>query len=201
MDHFPDVQKIPFEGPKSRHPLAYRYYNADEVVEGKTLREHLRFSVCYWHTFRATGADPFVRRPCCGRGTTAARRSTTQKGAWMPRLNSCQTRWPLFTAFTIGTWRRTVRPSPRPTTISMRSFPSPESGPRRATGIKLLWGTANLFSHPRYLHGAATSPNAEVSLRGRPGQKGDRSHARTGRERTTFSGAGAKAIPTSTTRI
>ncbi len=59
MDHFPDVKKIPFEGPKSRNPLAFRYYNADEFVDGKSLRDHLRFSVCYWHTFRATGADPF----------------------------------------------------------------------------------------------------------------------------------------------
>jgi len=59
MDCFPEVKKIPFEGPQSRNPLAFRHYNADEVVEGKTLRDHLRFSVCYWHTFRATGADPF----------------------------------------------------------------------------------------------------------------------------------------------
>jgi hypothetical protein len=59
VDYFPEVTKVPFEGPQSRNPLAFRHYNADEVVEGKTLRDHLRFSVCYWHTFRATGADPF----------------------------------------------------------------------------------------------------------------------------------------------
>ena len=59
MSYFPDVEKIVFEGPSSRNPLAFHHYNAEEVVEGKTMEEHLRFSVCYWHTFRATGADPF----------------------------------------------------------------------------------------------------------------------------------------------
>ncbi len=59
MSHFPDIGTIVYEGPDSRNALAFRHYNAEEVVEGKTMREHLRFSVCYWHTFRATGADPF----------------------------------------------------------------------------------------------------------------------------------------------
>src|ERR1019366_4238965 len=56
---FPEISKIGFEGPKSKNPLAFKYYNADEVVEGKTMREHLRFSVVYWHTFRGRGSDMF----------------------------------------------------------------------------------------------------------------------------------------------
>src|SRR5262245_61892438 len=59
MAFFPDVAKIKYEGPDSKNPLAFRHYNPDEVVEGKTMKEHLRFSVCYWHTFRGTGSDPF----------------------------------------------------------------------------------------------------------------------------------------------
>ena len=59
MDHFPEVSKIEYEGPKSKNPLAFKYYNADKSIEGVTMRELLRFSVCYWHTFRATGTDPF----------------------------------------------------------------------------------------------------------------------------------------------
>ena len=59
MAAFPDVSKIQYEGPDSKNPLAFRWYNEDEVVEGKTMKEHLRFSVVYWHTFRGTGADPF----------------------------------------------------------------------------------------------------------------------------------------------
>ncbi|MCA9266809.1 MAG: xylose isomerase, partial [Planctomycetales bacterium] len=56
---FPEVEKIRYEGPQSKNPLAFRWYNEDEVVEGKTMKDHLRFSVVYWHTFRGTGSDPF----------------------------------------------------------------------------------------------------------------------------------------------
>ena len=59
MAAFPEIAKIKFEGPKSRNPLAFRHYNANEVVEGKTMKDHLRFGVAYWHTFRGTGSDPF----------------------------------------------------------------------------------------------------------------------------------------------
>ena len=56
---FPTIECIPYEGPKSKNPLAFKHYNAGEIVDGKTMREHLRFSVVYWHTFRGTGSDPF----------------------------------------------------------------------------------------------------------------------------------------------
>ena len=59
MAAFPDIPKIQYEGPESQNPLAFRWYNPDEVVAGKTMREHLRFTVVYWHTFRGTGSDPF----------------------------------------------------------------------------------------------------------------------------------------------
>ena len=59
MAAFPEISRIPFEGPQSKNPLAFRHYNADEMVEGRTMRDHLRFSVVYWHTFRGTGGDPF----------------------------------------------------------------------------------------------------------------------------------------------
>src|SRR5215470_17329992 len=59
MAAFPDVAKIKYEGPDSKNPLAFRHYNPDEMVEGKSMRDHLRFAVCYWHTFRGMGGDPF----------------------------------------------------------------------------------------------------------------------------------------------
>ena len=59
MDYFPDVKAIQFKGPDSTDPLSFRHYNSSETVEGKTIREHLRFAVCYWHTFRGMGGDPF----------------------------------------------------------------------------------------------------------------------------------------------
>ncbi|MFO0011601.1 MAG: xylose isomerase, partial [Planctomycetota bacterium] len=59
MSYFPEISKIPYEGPNSRNPLAFRWYNAEEVIEGKTMRDHLRFSIVYWHTMRGGGSDPF----------------------------------------------------------------------------------------------------------------------------------------------
>ncbi|MCX7701230.1 MAG: xylose isomerase, partial [Gemmataceae bacterium] len=59
MTYFPEVQRIAYEGPDSKNPLAFRHYNPDEIVEGKPMRDHFRFSVAYWHTFRGTGSDPF----------------------------------------------------------------------------------------------------------------------------------------------
>src|SRR4051794_8714394 len=58
-DHFPEIGKIRYEGPDSTNPLSFRHYNPDETVEGKSMRDHLRFAVAYWHTFRGTGSDPF----------------------------------------------------------------------------------------------------------------------------------------------
>ena len=58
-EFFPEVSKIQFEGPKSKNPLAFKHYNPEEVVEGQSMRDLLRFSVCYWHTFRGNGTDPF----------------------------------------------------------------------------------------------------------------------------------------------
>ncbi len=59
MSAFPNIPRIAYEGPESDNPLAFRWYNPEEVIEGKTMKEHLRFTVCYWHTFRGTGSDPF----------------------------------------------------------------------------------------------------------------------------------------------
>ena len=71
MSAFPEISKIPFEGPSSKNPLAFRHYNPDEVVEGKSMRDHFRFAVAYWHTFRGTGSDPFGPGTCIARGKQA----------------------------------------------------------------------------------------------------------------------------------
>jgi xylose isomerase len=75
MAYFPEVQTIRYEGPGTTNPLAFRHYNPDEVVEGKTMRDHLRFSVAYWHTLRGMGGDPFGPGCArCGPGRTAPTR-------------------------------------------------------------------------------------------------------------------------------
>jgi xylose isomerase len=161
MDYFPQVGKIAYEGPKGRNPLAFKHYNPDEVVEGKTLREHLRFSVCYWHTFRATGADPFgaptLQRPWDDGSESLdnAKRRVDAAFEFMSKLGA-----PFYCFHD-----RDVAPDGANLAEAIRNFeaiiPHLKSAQQR-TGIKLLWGTANLFSHPRYMHGAATSPNADV---------------------------------------
>ena len=161
MDYFPQVGRIAYEGPKSKNPLAFKHYNPDEIVEGRMLREHLRFSVCYWHTFHATGADPFgaptLQRPWDDGSESLdnAKRRVDAAFEFISKLGA-----PFYCFHD-----RDVAPDGPTLAEANRNFeaiiPHLKSAQDR-TGVKLLWGTANLFSHPRYLHGAATSPNADV---------------------------------------
>lgn len=160
-EFFPNVPVIPFEGPKSKNPLAFKHYNAEEVVEGQKLRDLLRYSVCYWHTFRGTGSDPF------GAGTL--------QRPWDDGSNSVENAIKrVHVAFEFITklgapfycfHDRDVAPEGGSLSESNKIFDEVAKAladEQSRTGVKLLWGTANLFSHPRYLHGAATSCNADV---------------------------------------
>jgi xylose isomerase len=158
---FPEVETIRYEGPDSRNPLAFRHYNAEELVEGKSMRDHLRFSVVYWHTFRNPLSDPF------GVGTAVrpwedgsesvenAQRRVRVAFEFMEKLTA-----PYY-AF----HDRDVAPEGATLAESNKNLDAIAKvlkEEQQRTGIKLLWGTANLFSNCRYMHGAATSPNAEV---------------------------------------
>jgi xylose isomerase len=161
MGEFPDVQKIRYEGPDSRNPLAFRWYNADELIEGKTMKDHFRFSVVYWHTFRGTGADPFgsatMVRPWDDGSNSLenARRRVRTAFEFMAKLGA-----PYY-AF----HDRDVAPEGSTLAESNRNLDEivkVMKEEQERTGIRLLWGTANLFSNPRYMHGAATSCNADA---------------------------------------
>src|SRR5271157_224423 len=160
MSAFPDIQKIRFEGPQSKNALAFRHYNADEVVAGKTMKDHLRFSVAYWHTFRGTGGDPF------GPGTML---SPWESGPDNVDLAQKRVRvaFELMEKLTTPFYcfhDRDVAPeggSLAETNKNLDAVVKVVKEEMQRTGIKLLWGTANLFSNPRYVHGAATSPNAD----------------------------------------
>ena len=160
-EFFPDVPKIAYGGPRSLNPLEFRYYIPDEVVGGKTLEEHLRFSVVYWHTFSNPLSDPFgvgtaVRPWDDGSGSVAnAQRKVHAAFEFFEKLGVP------FYAF----HDRDVAPEGETLKESHANLDEvvkvlkDEQG---RTGVKLLWGTANLFSHPRYMHGAATSPNLDA---------------------------------------
>jgi xylose isomerase len=161
MTAFPEVDKIRYEGPESDNPLAYRWYNEDEVIEGKSMKDHLRFSVVYWHTFRGNGADPFgvgtMQRPWDDGSDSVENAQARVRVAFefMEKLGA-----PYY-AF----HDRDVAPEGANLTETNRIFDSVAEvlkEEQERTGIKLLWGTANMFTHPRYLHGAATSSNADV---------------------------------------
>ncbi|NLV91502.1 MAG: xylose isomerase [Firmicutes bacterium] len=161
-EFFPEVpQKIRYEGKDSTNPLAFKYYNPDEVIGGETMREHLRFSVAYWHTFTAEGVDPFgagtMLRPWSDVTSPMERAKTVARAAFefMDKLDV-----PYFCFHD-----RDIAPEGatlEETNANLDEIVALIQELMEETGIKLLWGTANLFNHPRFVHGAATSPNADV---------------------------------------
>jgi len=161
MPAFPEVQKIPFEGPTSKNPLAFRHYDADQVIEGKTMRDHLRFGVAYWHTFRGQGSDPFgpgtMLRPWEGAQDTVDNAINRVRVAFefMEKLGAG---YYCFHDRDVAPEGSTLAES----NANLDAVVKVLKEEQHRTGIKLLWGTANLFSNPRYMHGAATSCNADA---------------------------------------
>ncbi|MBI5760532.1 MAG: xylose isomerase [Planctomycetales bacterium] len=161
QQHFPDVPKIQFEGPKSKNPLAFKHYNPDEVVEGQKLRDLLRFSVCYWHTFRGTGSDPFgpgtMLRPWDD-GSNSVENAVKRVGAAFEFISKLGAPFYCFHDRDVAPEGETLAESNKNLDAVAKALAEAQA----STGVKLLWGTANLFSNPRFMHGAATSCNADV---------------------------------------
>jgi len=161
MAAFPDIEKIRYEGPESRDLLSFRHYNEEEVVEGKTMRDHFRFSVAYWHTFRGTGADPFG--PGCAVRPWEGAEDTVDNA-----LNRVKVAFEFMEKLGTGFYcfhDRDVAPEGDTLAESNKNLDTIAAAlkeEQQRTGIKLLWGTANLFSNRRYMHGAATSCNADA---------------------------------------
>jgi xylose isomerase len=161
MSYFEHIPKIGYEGPQSDNPLAFHHYDRTKRVLGKTLEEHLRIAVCYWHTFVWPGVDIF------GQGTF--HRPWQQPGDAMERAH--QKADAAFEFFSkLGTPYYTFHDTDvAPEGDSLKAYSENFARisdylarKQQDTGVKLLWGTANLFSHPRYAGGAATSPDPEV---------------------------------------
>lgn len=161
MPAFPEISKIPFEGPKSKNPLAFHHYNPDEVVEGKPMKDHFRFSVAYWHTFRGTGSDPFgpgtMHRPWEAAHDSVENAKNRVKVAFefMEKLG---VGFYCFHDRDVAPEGATLAESNKNLDAIVKTLKEEQ----QRTGIKLLWGTANLFSNPRFMHGAATSCNADA---------------------------------------
>ena len=161
MSYFPEIPRITYEGPKSKNPFAFKHYNADELVEGAPMRQHLRFAAAYWHVMRNPLSDPF------GGGTALM--------PWDDGSNSVEnarTRVRVFFEFLEKTGidfycfhDRDVAPE-LPTlaesNAALDAVVETLAAEQQRTGKKLLWGTACLFAHPRFAQGAGTSPSVQV---------------------------------------
>jgi len=160
-EFFPGIGRIPFEGRESDNPLSFKFYDAGKQIGDKTMAEHLRFAVCYWHTFCAKGTDPFG--------------GETQAFAWdEPSETMAAARARMDAAFEFSTklgvpyycfHDRDMAPEGDSVADSERNLQAMvelAKERQQSTGMKLLWGTANVFSHPRYMNGASTNPDFAV---------------------------------------
>jgi xylose isomerase len=158
---FEGIPQIPYEGPRSQRALAYHYYDPQELIDGRTLREHLRFSVAFWHSFRGTGSDMFgagtVLRPWERHGDEMSVAQDRLRAAFEFNVKTSTPFW-CFHDRDIAPEGENLRETNRRLDILVAQAKELQ----RETGVRLLWGTANLFSHPRYMSGAATSPDARV---------------------------------------
>ncbi len=158
---FPNVPKVKYEGPNSTNPLAFKYYDADKVIAGKTMKEHCKFAMSWWHTLCAGGADPF--------GVTTMDRSYGGLSDEMAIARAkVDAGFELMEKLGIEYFcfhDADVAPAGKDFAETRQNFLDIVDYIKEAmdrTGIKLLWGTSNCFSHPRFMHGAGTSCNADV---------------------------------------
>ncbi|MDB6139237.1 MAG: D-xylose isomerase [Verrucomicrobiaceae bacterium] len=158
---FPDIPKIVYEGPKSKNPLSFKHYNADEIVGGKKMRDHLRFGVAYWHTMRNTLADPFgggtAVRPWDD-GSDSIENAQNRARFCFEFMEKLGVDYYCFHDRDVAPERATLAESNK----ALDAVADVLEAEQQRTGKKLLWGTACLFAHARYCQGAATSPNAGV---------------------------------------
>ena len=157
MEYFKTIKKIGFEGPESRNPLAFKWYDQNRVVRGKTMKEHLRYAVAYWHSFCGTGSDPFglgTRRFPWDEPSSELEKAKHRLDAAFEFMSKMGVPFYCFhdtdlvgdgAVFEIEKRLEKILPH-----VKQR---------QQETGIRLLWGTANIFSNPRYMNGAATNPD------------------------------------------
>lgn len=159
-EYFPMISKVVYEGPKSKNPFAYKYYDAERVIDGKKMKDHLKFALSYWHTLCAGGADPF--------GTTTMDRSyggltdpmeiaKAKADAGFEFMQKMGIEYFCF-------HDADVAPEGKDFAETKKNFHEMVDyieKKMKETGIKLLWGTSNCFGNPRFMHGAGTSCSAD----------------------------------------
>ena len=161
-DYFAAIDRIAYEGPQSRNPLAFRWYDKDRLVLGKRMEEHLRFAVCYWHSFCWNGFDPF------GPAGTFERPWQQMSDPMAAARAKADAAFSFFSKLGVPFYcfhDRDVAPegaTPRESVDNLHRMVDVLGEKQAVTGVRLLWGTANLFSHRRFMGGAASNPNPEI---------------------------------------
>ena len=158
---YPGIGKIEYEGKKSKNPMAFRWYNPDQVVSGKKMKDHLRFAIAYWHSFCGDGTDPFgnATRIYPWKNVTNNEDKIKQRlDAAFEFITKIGVPYYCFHDVDVVGGDGTVFDIEK----RLDKFVPVMKKMQQQTGVKLLWGTANLFSHSRYMNGAATNPDFNV---------------------------------------
>ncbi|SIR34879.1 xylose isomerase [Pontibacter lucknowensis] len=160
-EYFKGIDKIKFEGLESDNPLAYRWYDENRVVAGKTLKEHMRFAVAYWHSFNADGSDPFggpTLRFAWNKQDDVIGRAKDKMDAAFEFISKLGLPYYCFHDVDVVDYGNDIQENER----RLQTMVDYAQQKQQETGIKLLWGTANVFSHSRYMNGASTNPDFHV---------------------------------------
>jgi xylose isomerase len=160
-EYFKGIGQIRFEGKDSDNPLAFKYYDASKKIGKKTMEEHLRFAIAYWHTFCGTGGDPFgapTKDFPWLRSSDAVQCSFEKMDAAFEFITKIGAPYYCFHDYDLVGEGATLKESES----RLGKVVDYAKKKQKASGVRLLWGTANLFSHPRYMNGAATNPDFQV---------------------------------------
>ena len=163
-EYFKGIGEIKFEGAASDNPLAFKYYNPDQIVAGKTMREHFKFSVAYWHTFCGQGSDPFgpgTQNFTWDQSADAVQAAKDKADAAFEFTTKMGFGYYCFHDYDLIREGATFGESES----RLATITDYLKEKQAASGVKLLWGTANAFSNPRYMNGAATNPDFNVVAR------------------------------------
>jgi xylose isomerase len=160
-EFFKGINQIAYEGPQSDNPMAFRWYDADKVVAGKTMKDHLRFATAYWHSFVGNGADPFGEPThifAWNAKADAVERAKDKMDAAFEFITKMGMEYYCFHDVDVVDYTNDLNENDR----RLQALVEYAKQKQAASGVKLLWGTANLFSNRRYMNGAATNPNFHV---------------------------------------
>ncbi len=163
-EYFKGIEKIAYEGKESDNPLAYKYYDPNKIVAGKTMREHFKFAIAYWHTFCGQGSDPFgpgTQNFPWDQSSDPIQAAKDKADAAFEFISKLGFEYFCFHDFDLVQEGSTFAESEK----RLATIVDYIKEKKAETGIKLLWGTANCFSHPRYMNGAATNPDFKVVAR------------------------------------